>query len=293
MKFKDDFREKSGNDFQDFFSDIMEKCYPGDFQRIRPWGNVGDKKNDGYLRSERTIFQVYGPNEMEAKETIAKIEADFYGALKHWADHMDKWVFVHNSKKGLGPDVFDKLCKLDAAHNLVSVCAWGYEELYQHVFTLNEADLLSLLGPVPSSKTMIDVRYENVQEVLNNIARQELPSSLDIRPVPPGKLKFNHLSENIQILLTSGMWKADLVGNFFRDHVDPLYGDQIASAFSKEYKKLRSWSADPDLMFRKLQQFTGGQNRENPDYEAAVLAVLAYFFEQCDIFERPPAEVVS
>jgi hypothetical protein len=72
---------------------------------------------------------------------------------------------------------------------------------------LNEADLASLLVDyAPSSKNILVVQYDNVQEVLNNIARQKLPLIQDIRQVPPDKLKFNRLSENVQILLTSGMW---------------------------------------------------------------------------------------
>ena len=33
--------------------------------------------------------------------------------------------------------------------------------------------------------------------------------------------------------------------------------------------------------------FAGGTERQDPAHEAAVLTVLAYLFEQCDIFERP------
>ena len=51
MVFENAYLKKGGNEFQDFFSEIMEKCHPGDFQRVCPWGNVGDRKNDGYLSS--------------------------------------------------------------------------------------------------------------------------------------------------------------------------------------------------------------------------------------------------
>ncbi|HEU5376102.1 MAG TPA: hypothetical protein VFV38_11720 [Ktedonobacteraceae bacterium] len=56
MKFRDCYREKNGNAFQDFFSDIMERCYPNNFQRIHAGGRIGDKKCDGYLRTEHTLF---------------------------------------------------------------------------------------------------------------------------------------------------------------------------------------------------------------------------------------------
>ena len=82
LVFKVAYYEKGGNEFQDFFCEIMEKCHPADFQRVRPWGNAGDRKNDGYLRSTRTLFQVYAPNEMSAPKAIAKIHEDFHGALQ-------------------------------------------------------------------------------------------------------------------------------------------------------------------------------------------------------------------
>jgi hypothetical protein len=293
LKFRNAVLEKDGDEYQGFFSDIMEKCYPGDFQRIRPWGNVGDEKNDGYWRSNHTVFQVYAPNEMKAADAIAKIEEDFYGALEHWAEWMDSWVFVHNSRKGLGPGIEKKLLELDAAHSTVKICWWGPEELRKHAFALNEPELALLLGGfAPTGNHIINIRYEHVQEVLKNIAQQEPPLSQDIRPVPPDKLQHNRLSESVQQLLAVGMWKTDLVKNFFQDHFNPLYEAQIAAAFSQEYKKLRELEPEPDMIFQKLQHFTGGQDTGTPIYSAAVLAVLAYFFEQCDVFERPPAGAI-
>ncbi len=289
--FERNYLKKGGIEFQDFFSEIMEKCHPGDFQRVCPWGNVGDRKNDGYLRSRRTLFQVYAPNDMAAPAAIVKIHEDFHGALQYWEKYFDKWIFVHNSRKGLGPDITAKLLELAVCHECVTVIAWGFEELRKNVLTLNEADLASLLGPAPSHRDMLDVRYSNVQEVVSHIARQEAPLLQDIRPVPPDKLKRNHLSPYVQNMLTWGMQKADLVGNFFHDYSNPTYGDEIAAAFKEEYNKCSGLQMDPDTIFHMLQAFTGGSERGSPTNEAAVLAVLAYLFEQCDIFERPPVEV--
>lgn len=72
----------------------MEKRYPADFARVRPWGNVGDRKNDGYLKSKRQLFQLYAPNELTAAVTIAKIEEDFTGALPHWKEYFDTWILL-------------------------------------------------------------------------------------------------------------------------------------------------------------------------------------------------------
>jgi hypothetical protein len=248
--FKAAYLEKRGNTFQDFFSEIMEKCHPGDFQRVRPWGNVGDKKNDGYLRSNRVLFQVYAPNEMRARDAISKIDEDFSGALDYWKHDFDTWIFVHNAKEGLGPHILKRLNELTELHHPIVATSWGYEELRRKVFILNEVDLASLLGGfAPSNKDIYALRYENVQEVLDNITQQEPSLVQDIRPVPPDKLKFNHLSEDVQSLLTWGMQKSDLVGNFFKTHPDPQYGDRMALTFSEEYKKCKMLSMETDSIF--------------------------------------------
>ena len=154
------FLKKNGNEFQDFFSEIMEKCYPRDFQRVRPWGKSGDKKNDGYLKSQRTIYQVYAPNEMAASEAIAKIEEDFHGALQHWERHLDRWIFVHNSRKGLGPEVLQKLLTLQEDNSCVDIAHWGYEELRKKAFSLGDEEIAALLGPAPSRKDLTKPIFE-------------------------------------------------------------------------------------------------------------------------------------
>jgi hypothetical protein len=65
LHFRNAFLERGGDAFQDLFSMIMEKRYPsGDFQRVRPWGIEGDRKNDGYLQSKRVLFQCYAPDDI-------------------------------------------------------------------------------------------------------------------------------------------------------------------------------------------------------------------------------------
>src|SRR5579864_2919048 len=122
--FENAYLKKVGNEFQDFFSEIMEKCHPGDFQRVRPWGNAGDWKNDGYFRSARILFQVYAPNEMSANDAVTKIHEDFYGALRYWQQSFDTWVFVHNSRQGLGPHIVAKLNELTIYNSTITICSW-------------------------------------------------------------------------------------------------------------------------------------------------------------------------
>lgn len=283
LMFRDAYLRKRGNEFQDFFADIMEKAHPEDFIRVRPWGNAGDKKNDGYLKSKRTIFQVYAPNQMSAAGAMVKIEEDFNGALHNWKEHFDRWVFVHNSESGLGPEVTEKLLELDAAQE-VSVGHWGEEELRQKVFELNGNDLAALLGPAPTMRDMLDLGLEALAPVLEQVAAMPAPQNPDLRPPPADKISINMLSQHVETLLKSGMTRAELVRKYFR--LQPASQDEIAQSFRFHYEQLSACKMNPDEIFSELQRYAGGQAVPSPAKQSAVLAVLAFFFEECDIFER-------
>lgn len=287
--FENKFLKHKEYSFQDFFSEIMEKCHPSDFQRVRPWGKIGDMKNDGYLKSQRKLFQVYAPNDLSANKTISKIEEDFNGALPFWEKYFDNWVFVHNSRIGLGPEVTMRLLELEKANPKIKIENWGFEELRQKIFSLNYNDLVSLLGYVPSNKDMLNIGFEDLKVVLDTIARQQPIEEPDLRPVPHEKLYANGLSDHVEILLKAGMRKANRVEHFFAQCYDPILGDEIASTFKKKYKELKQAQNSPDIIFTKLQEFAGGTQRGTPKHEASVLAVMAYLFEKCDIFENPRA----
>ena len=255
----------------------MEKRYPADFIRVKPWGNVGDKKNDGYLKSKRMLFQCYAPNDSSAADSKAKINKDFTGALPHWEELFGTWVFVHNSRDGLGPDVLALLLKLGAKHSPLLVMHWGFEELRQEAMPLAEPELASLFGSAPSRAGMIELGLEQVRPVLDHIARLPAATVPDLRPVPADKLQSNLLSSAVEELLRAGMGREDVVRKYFK--LKPMLQDQIAESFRTRYADLRASSATPDDIFAALQRFVGGTIVPSPATQNAVLAVLAFFFD--------------
>jgi hypothetical protein len=288
LMFENAFMKKKADEFQDFFASIMTKRYPGDFIPTRPWGRVGDRKNDGYLRSKRILFQSYAPNTMNPRRCIAKITEDFDGALLYWKDHFDTWIFVHNTET-LGPQVEEVLLDLGVRHAPLQVHAWGFEKLRQEAMDLPEHHLASLLGWAPSRKGILDLALDDLAPILDHIALLPALPDPDLRPVPASKLQFNLLSNNVQILLRAGMSKSELVREYFR--VTPSKLDEIRESFRRRYQSLRDSGQPPDQIFASLQQYAGGPvvPVPSPERQCAVLAVVAFFFEECDIFERPEA----
>ena len=71
----------------------------GVFIPIEPYGNVGDRKNDGYIPARGEFFQVYAKNpEGKLASAAAKAKADFAGLNKHWQKKcpIKRYRFVFN-----------------------------------------------------------------------------------------------------------------------------------------------------------------------------------------------------
>lgn len=286
------FHERRGEAFQDFFADVMARKHRGDFLRSRPWGNEGDRKNDGYLRSSRTMFQVYAPDEFTAAKTVAKIREDFAGALKHWDTHLDEWVFVHNGR-GLGPQVtkalLDEFDALRSRHPSRRVSTWGYEEIEPIVMSLSDDDLAELLGRVGSLEELSRIGYEEIQPILSRLAEFS-PAGVGTvrREVPEKKLEFNGLSDDAQHLIRMSMRRVDEVERYLRESHRPTLGDEVAAAYNARYLSLRDAGQGADEIFQALLEFTNGPVRRSVRQEMAALTVLAHFFASCDIFEDAP-----
>lgn len=285
------FLRAKGDAFQSLFEQLMSRAYKADFMACRPWGSVGDKKNDGFLKSDRRLFQVYAPNEMTTGLAKKKITQDFAGALEHWGTHFDKWSFVHNADDGLPPHVQELLLETERNHPGIKIEPWCFEELRGVFRKLSMDDLRSWFNYAPPTMAeQVSIGFDEIRIVLEDIATRELPPSHPVTSVDPGKLQANRLSSNVQALLTAGMSKAPLVKQFFDEWPEPTYGERMAKAFATRYAELKSGTPPlhPNEIFHELQQWTGGEKPKSCAQLAAVLAVIAYFFERCDIFKPAP-----
>lgn len=286
-RFENLFLRSKGNEFQSLFERLMGLVYKGDFMACRPWGNQGDRKNDGFLMSERRLFQVYAPNEMEATKAIAKITEDFEGAKVHWGEHFDEWVFAHNAVDGLPPHVQEVILSFGKTNPGIKIEPWGLEEFRVIFRRLSADDLASWFGPVPDEGTKVRLGFDDLRPVLESISRRAAPVDSNVKEVPMGKIEANALSESVAALMKSGMSKAPLVERFFSQWHDESLGETVAEAFRVEYRKMRDQSLTPNDIFTELQSWAGGSQRGTPEHQVAVLTVLAYYFERCDIFEQP------
>ncbi|UWR33521.1 hypothetical protein K3759_00035 [Sulfitobacter sp. W027] len=287
LHFRTAFLERKGAAFEDLFSRIMGHAYPGDFEPVRPYGKLGDLKCDGYRASDKTVFQCYGPSTPTLDKLLAKIRRDFKGAVAHWADRMMRWSLVHNSDSGLPAPATQLLADFRQSHPDLYVGETGYAELFDTAMGLAVPKLEDLFGPVPSQRTLASLDFEALRPVVTSIQRMDPGGAPPLLAPSPSKLAANDLSDDAAGMLRLGRRREPLVEAFLDRYPDPSFGEEIAQGFRERYRVLKNEGRSSEAIFVALQDFAGGMFG-TAARQAAVLAVLSYFFERCDIFEDHP-----
>lgn len=114
--------EADGQRFEDLFLKVMN-YKSRDFQAVKPYGNIGDRKNDGWIESENTYFQVYAPTDItkSINDAVSKLRVDFEGLYFHWNSlcKIKKFYFVLNDKyKGSPPQLQQEILKIKSEFGL-------------------------------------------------------------------------------------------------------------------------------------------------------------------------------
>jgi hypothetical protein len=137
--------ECSPTEFQQLFEKIIKKT-SRDFMAIRPYGKIGDRKCDGLFFSRGRVFQVYSPDELTQADLIAKINADFDGALAYWKKEMKQWTFVYNVRRGLPPDIPTILRAKKQKHRSVAIDHMDNEDLWEMMRQIGPQKRAEVLG---------------------------------------------------------------------------------------------------------------------------------------------------
>jgi hypothetical protein len=298
-QFEVQYFKARGTAFQRLFTELMQAAFGESFWATGTYGNVGDLKCDGYLKTERRVFAVYAPNDLSQKMAQAKkkVADDHAGAQEHWRDHMDTWTLVHNGRDGLPAPLQKHLLDLEARAPTTPVCQWSFSELLGIVQRLTLPQLTAIFGPAPSKRDFAHAATQQdlarvIAEMAATLEHGMLPTateaSVDLREVPKQKIEYNKLSRSVRQWLSVGRPHAAKVNTFFERHTDVDLADRVVRAFRRRYEDLRSDPGrSPDEVFALLDEYAGGGQLE-PRIKLAAVAVVAYLFEACHIFERPP-----
>jgi hypothetical protein len=280
---------RHGAEFQSFFEDIMERVDPT-FVKVKPSGADGDWKCDGWLPESGTCFQVYAPEGLTDAKAVAKIKADFAGACERWSDDLRVWIFVWSAQaSGLPPTVLAALNELGEENDGVEITHWGPTALWDQVKGLSQEDLVQLFGLVPGLDDVIATTEHEVQTLLTYLSEQPIPATDDDlgHLGLEDKMDRNSFDDSVRLLIKASFPIITTVDHYVSNHPDTRFSQRVAVSLANRYEQVGAeLDGDSNAIFAALVKGTAGEaSPESREYWAAV-AIVAHYFELCDIFER-------
>jgi len=274
--------------FQDWFADLMTECYPDDFLRVRL--SQGDGGLDGYRISTKTVFQVFAPRDYTGKQMADKMTGDFATAVETLAEQdleMAEWIFVHNDPDDFPPEAIVAFAKLKEDNPEISFKRWEFTAIWNELEKLPEAKLDQLFGQAPTLAQLGNLQYPHIIPVIDRLVTEDAPFLPPIGMPDPEKLAYNQLPPRSAQLIVIGRDSTGVVDAYLDEIPDEDRPEDIAEAYRKKYRDLADSGITVDEIFNALWVFSGGEHfAGNPNVVAAVTAVMAYFFDRCDIFEN-------
>lgn len=296
--FKNKVLQYKGQAFEDFFVSVMTKAEIG-FQAVKAYGNIGDRKNDGFVRTTGTYYQVYAPNDISKEKTIEdavkKLENDFKGLYENWNDmcKIKKYYFVVNDRyEGLPAPIIQKACELNKnpLYSDIEILTFTAKDLQRIFETLDETDMQEIVGFIPDLSVGM-IEYEALNEVVTYLLNAELPENTIGRLVVPDfaeKIIFNNLSKEIEVKLMTGSYQEGILNKYFNEN--PGIKDILQKKFNALYLQACEVIVDSQENASDCRCFYILENsapKRTMSIFTCIWVLMAYYFSTCDIFEEP------
>lgn len=290
--FQNKIFKADGQIFEDIFSAIMNYA-EADFQQIKPWGNIGDRKNDGYIKSKGIFYQVYAPEDIRKSYTIvvSKLKEDFHGLKKQWSPVNEFYFVVNDKYKGVNPDYEKIIQEMKKSHNLINAGFLTAKDIENTLFKLDDDQIMSIAGFIPDPASIKHLDFSILNEVIEHIMKLPLNDGDNSKIVLPDwdeKIYLNGLSESVSRLLNNGFFQVHSLDNYLKNNCDFL-ADSLRDKMNKIYLQEKENNIRDDLFWAIV-------NRSSPKaeymYQTSVIVVMSKYFETCDIFEEPVLENV-
>lgn len=187
--------ELHGQEFEKFFHRVMSARHDTFFE-VGTYGNIGDLGADGLMIHDRKLYACNGPEVAKPTNVAAKIKSDLAKARKKRGGHFDTFIFVHNNRRGMHPQVTEALADLQKKHPDLRFENFGREHFYNELCRLERHQIEDLIGSFPAQKVVTGVVLDDVLPLLEHLARERRPThGLALLPLPSAtKLEYNSFS---------------------------------------------------------------------------------------------------
>lgn len=284
--FKLKIHEANGQAFEDIFTTIMNYV-ESDFQSIKPWGNIGDRKNDGYIRSKGIFFQVFSPEEITTSypNVIKKLNGDFNKLLKQWSPVNEFYFVVNDKYQGVNADCEQAIQSIKKNHGLMNAGFKTAADLENLLFSLEESQILAIAGFLPDP-AMIQLDYTVLSEIISHLMGLSLPKTQDSSIIYPDwneKITFNNLDSMAANYLNNGSLQIGSLDEYL-DNQSNFFADKVKDKIREIYTECRKTYSGSDLFWKMVDMIS---TRPETSFQAAGIVLISKYFETCDVFEEP------
>jgi len=286
--FENKIRRSDGNTFEDLFTQIMNYAEP-EFEQIKPWGNIGDRKNDGFIRSKGVFYQVFAPEDISKSypDTIDKLEKDFTGLVSQWNPVKEFYFVVNDKYKGVNADANQTIADIVKENSLVKGKILTAKDLEAIVFRLSDDQIIKVVGFLPDWEQITNLDFSVLNQVIGYVMKLPRKPSFAVIKYPDWneKIIFNNLGKETKQYLDTASFNLGALNEFLAN--ENFLAEELQKKLIGLYDELKP-DYNGDFLFWEIA------NKCMPKNELAFLTpsltIMAKYFESCDIFEDPLKE---
>ena len=284
--FKLKLHEANGQAFEDIFTAIMGYA-EADFQPIKAWGNIGDRKSDGYIKSKGIFFQVFAPEEISKSyvNVVKKLNDDFEGLIQQWTPVHEFYFVVNDKYKGINADCEQAIQAIKRVYTLKNTGFKTAKDIENLLFTLDDDQIYTITGFFPDP-ALIQLDYAVLNEVIQHLMSSSLPKASDSAAIYPDwddKISFNQLARLDAEFLNNGFFQLGSLDEYLNNQSN-FFADEVKDKIRQIYIKNKEHYAGSDLFWQIVDDISPKANRS---YQSVSIILMAKYFETCDIFEEP------
>jgi len=261
------------------------------FQSVPAYGNIGDRKNDGYDKTTGTYYQVYAPRILSERirEAKNKLNEDFRKLYNYWNTiyEIKSYFFVVNDKykHGVEPEFNKAISELESEFPNIT---------FGLLFNKNLEDIFFELSDFKRNEIIYIPDYENIEfdasglnlviEHLIKLKTNYLGYKFPEDPNREKKIAFNNLGEQASNYIRFGSYQKSELDQYFKKNSD--LKENLRIKFSTLYQKGKTLFPDnsDDIYTYILRK---ASPKEEQYIVNAVIVLMSMYFETCDIFEEP------
>lgn len=291
--------ESDGQAYQDLFTKVMGYRHDP-FKLIKPHGNIGDKKNDGYFSTGGSYYQVYAPEHHDkgnVSAALSKLDNDLRGLIANWSsiDPVREFRYVINDKfKGSYPEIAQALLGYKKEFALDRCEVFLAKDLVNEFDGLKEHWMNEIVGAPPTGVDLERIEHCAFHDIFAFLLGKSSKGRRAEKYVVPDfeeKLQFNKVGPAVAREISYNCLHFSAMDEFFDNNGDISKRD-IKDAIVQIYERILGEPSDSEdihpgdrIYYRMMEEMTNGSSVMATETAAGV--VMSYFFESCDFMEEP------